>query len=186
LHSMQESPGSDKETIETHPLLSQTSIKPLKSHAQHIQKKMHTRKQTFIQEHISNIHRETTTAMKLNQKLSSINSICTWVSSTNSLSALLSLLLFEYSFFSNDTKEGAYIPFSLSNSTTIKSTINSYLTTLNLINAFLSTKDVSVKAQGPFTIYKVRFITSIHKCLVQQFQGVSKFWCWRCPTVFSA
>jgi hypothetical protein len=47
------------------------------------------------------------------------------------------------------TKEGAYIPFSLSNSTTIKSTINSYLIALNLINAFLSTKDESLKAQGP-------------------------------------
>jgi hypothetical protein len=39
----------------------------------------------------------------------------------------------------NNTKEGAYIPFALSKSETIKSTINSYLTTLKLINAFLST-----------------------------------------------
>jgi hypothetical protein len=45
---MQESPGSNRETIETHSLLSQTSVKPLKSHAQHIQKKMHTRKQELM------------------------------------------------------------------------------------------------------------------------------------------
>jgi hypothetical protein len=32
---------------------------------------------------------------------------------------------------------------------TIKSTINFYLTALNLINAFLSTKDESLNAQGP-------------------------------------
>jgi radical SAM superfamily enzyme len=65
---MQESPGSNKETIETHSLLSQTSVKPLKSHAQHIQKQMHTRK-TYIQEHMSIIHRETTPSMKLNHRL---------------------------------------------------------------------------------------------------------------------
>jgi hypothetical protein len=69
---MQESPGSDRETIETYSLLSQTSVKPLKSQAQHIQRKCIT--ETNIHEHIKNIHRETTPAMKLNQRLSSINS----------------------------------------------------------------------------------------------------------------
>jgi hypothetical protein len=37
------------------------------------------------------------------------------------------------------TKEGAYIPFALLNSTTIKSTMNSYLPALKPLNAFLST-----------------------------------------------
>jgi hypothetical protein len=45
---MQESPGSNRETIENHSLLSLTSVKPLKSHAQHIQKQMHDRKQTTM------------------------------------------------------------------------------------------------------------------------------------------
>ena len=54
----------------------------------------------------------------------------------SALLCLLSMIMLnEY----NNTKEGAYILFALSNSTTIKSTINSYLTTLKLINAFLST-----------------------------------------------
>jgi hypothetical protein len=76
------------------------------------------------------------------------------------------------------TKEGAYILFALLNSTTIKSTINSYLTTLNLLIAFLSTKDESLKAQGPFTI-QVRFFKSIHLCLVQPHQGeIQKEVCW--------
>jgi hypothetical protein len=73
-------------------------------------------------------------------------------------SSLLSLV----SHMLQCTKEGAYIPFSLSKYETVNSTINSYLTALNLLNTFLSTKDESLSAQGPFTIYKVRFINSSH------------------------
>jgi hypothetical protein len=84
------------------------------------------------------------------------------------------------------TKEGAYIPFSLSNSTTIKSTINSYLTTLNLLNAFLSTKDESLKAQGPFTIQVRFFMNAFIKVWRNKFSKHFKILCWRCPAVFSA
>jgi hypothetical protein len=100
-------------------------------------------------------------------------------------SALLRSPLLNASILIQCTKEGAYIPFSLSNSTTIKSTINSYLTALNLLNVFLSTKDESLKAQGP--LYNTSALHSHQHVNVfaQQFQGVSKFWCWRCPTVSS-
>jgi hypothetical protein len=47
LHSLQESLGSDRETIETHSLPSQTPVSTLKSHAQCIQSKCMTRKHTF-------------------------------------------------------------------------------------------------------------------------------------------
>jgi hypothetical protein len=70
---MQESPGSDRETIETHSLPSQTSVSNPEITCTAYTKQMHTKK-TYIQEHINNIHRETTPDMKLNQRLSSINS----------------------------------------------------------------------------------------------------------------
>ena len=54
---------------------------------------MYDRKKN-IHEHLNNIHRETTTVMKLNQRLSYINSIYTWVFSISSLLALLFFLLF--------------------------------------------------------------------------------------------
>ena len=76
----------------------------------------------------------------------------------------------------NNTKEGAYILFSLSNSTTITSTINSYLTALKLLNAFLST---------------IQYKCAPYECLhlkggATTFQSISKFVCWRCPTVLPA
>jgi hypothetical protein len=55
---MQESPHSNRETIETHSLLSQTSVKPLQSPAQHIQKKTHT-KEANIHEHNVNTEKPT-------------------------------------------------------------------------------------------------------------------------------
>jgi hypothetical protein len=90
---MQESPGSDRETIEPYSLLSQTSVKNPEITCTAYSKQMHT-KETNILEHINNIHRETTPVMKLNQRLSSINSICTWVFSTSSLLCSSLLLLF--------------------------------------------------------------------------------------------
>jgi hypothetical protein len=54
---MQESSGSNRESIETRSLLSQTSVKPLKSHTQHIQKQMITKKAN-IQEHNINIEKQ--------------------------------------------------------------------------------------------------------------------------------
>ena len=62
----------------------------------------------------------------------------------------------------NDTKEGVYILFPSRTLQLSNLQLNSYLTALNLLNAFLSTKDESLSAQGPFTIYKVRFINSSH------------------------
>jgi hypothetical protein len=50
---------------------------------------------------------------------------------------------------------------SLSNPTTIKSTINSYLTTLSPLNAFLSTMDERLKAQGP--LYNTNAL--LYECL---------------------
>jgi hypothetical protein len=70
---MQESPGSDRETIETHSLLSQTSVKNYENTYTTYQSNCMTRKQN-IHEHINIIHRETTPTMKLNQRLYSINS----------------------------------------------------------------------------------------------------------------
>jgi hypothetical protein len=73
-------------------------------------------------------------------------------------------------------KGGCLYPVSLSNSTTIKSTINSYLTTLNLLNAFLSTKDESLKAQGPFTIQVRFFMNAFIKGRRNNFQSNSKIY----------
>ena len=135
---MQESPGSDREIIETHsPLsLSQISNSMKKSHTQHI--KANAWQKANIHEDNINTEKQHK-PMKLNQRLSSINSICTWLFFTSSLlCSSLAPVFNMLDFFLQCTKEGAYILFSLSNSTTIKSTINSYLTTLILINAFLS------------------------------------------------
>jgi hypothetical protein len=66
------------------------------------------------------------------------------------------------------TKEGVYIHFPSSKTETIKSTINSYLTTLNLLNAFLSTKDESLKAQGPLYNTSVLLYEQLHKRVAQQ------------------
>jgi hypothetical protein len=72
---MQESPGSDRETIETHSPLSQTSVKPLKSHTQHIQKIAYEEsKHSPTDKHI---HRENNTNHEIESKSLSINPICT-------------------------------------------------------------------------------------------------------------
>jgi hypothetical protein len=92
---MQESPGSDRETIETYSPLSHRFQINYEITYTAYSKKMHTKK-TNIREHLNNIHRETTPVMKLNQRLSSINSICRWVFSTSSLLAPLFLLLFDF------------------------------------------------------------------------------------------
>jgi hypothetical protein len=70
---MQESPGSDRETIETYSLLSQTSVKNSEISSIAYSKQLHDQKES-IHEHINIIHRETTPTIKLNQRLSSINS----------------------------------------------------------------------------------------------------------------
>jgi hypothetical protein len=66
---MQEYPGSDRETIETHSHLFQTSINPLKITCKAYSKKLHIKK-TNIHKHISTYTEKTTPVMKLNQKLS--------------------------------------------------------------------------------------------------------------------
>jgi hypothetical protein len=63
---LQESPGSDRETIETYSLsLSDFSLNPEITCTTYT-KQMHNQK-TNIHEHINNLHRETTPAMNLNQ-----------------------------------------------------------------------------------------------------------------------
>jgi hypothetical protein len=133
------------------------------------------REQTFIQEHISNIHRDTTPVMKLNQGfLLLIQSV------HGCFPQVLCLLFFSECLIISGvmlqcTKEGAYIPFSLSNSTTIKSTINFLSNNIksNKCLSYLRTRAYLLKV--PFTIYKVRFINFLHECLAQLYQGVSKF-----------
>ena len=126
--------------------LSQTPIN-LWNHMHNISKSKCIQGNQNIHEHISNIPAEKQHQTWIWIKDSSLlTQICTWVFFTSSLPSLLPL---NASIIIQCTKEGAYIPFSLSNSTTIKSTINSYLTALNLLNAFLSTKDERLKAQGP-------------------------------------
>ena len=130
---------------------SQISIQ-LWNHIHSISKQTHDRKKTFMNIWASYTEKQHQSWNWIKGSLLLIP-ICTWVFFTSSL---LALLLLNASIMLQCTKEGAYISFSLSNSTTIKSTINSYLTALNLLNVFLSTKDESLKAQGPFTI-QVRF-----------------------------
>jgi hypothetical protein len=88
---MQESPGSDRETIVTYSLLSQTSVKTSEITRTAYSKQMHDQK-TNIHEHINIIHRETTPAMKLNQRLSSINSKTSVHGCSSQILCLLSLL----------------------------------------------------------------------------------------------
>ena len=140
-----------------------------------------------MQQHNINNTQRIITGMELNQSFP-INSITVHGDSSHNFSTLLSSCsCFSYALNANElqcTKEGAYIPFSLSRSTTIKSTINSYLTTLNLLNAFLSTKDVSLKAQGPFYIQVFFFnMTSLNSGATtsKAFQNLYR----RCPAVFS-
>ena len=67
-----------------------------------------------MQQNNANNTQNSTTAMELNQELSSINSICTWGFFTNSLlcSLLLPLLMLNNSQDNNTMyKEGVYIRF---------------------------------------------------------------------------
>jgi hypothetical protein len=64
---MQESPGSDRETIETYSLLSQTSVKKSEITCTTFSKKLHDPKEN-IHEHKSIIHRENNTNHEIESK----------------------------------------------------------------------------------------------------------------------
>ena len=173
LHSMQESLDSDRETIGTHSLLSKTSVKPW-NHMHDVNQEFSYKKTKHSWAH-KHIHRETNTSHEIESKSLSINPIYTWGLSTSSLicsSLALVLNNSECSECIKCTKEGAYNLFSLSRTGTIKSTINSYLTTLKLLNAFLSILQ-----------YKCASLWMLHKRAAQQFPRYFKIWCWRCPVV---
>ena len=90
-----------------------------------------------MQQHNINNTQRIITAMELNQSFP-INSISVHGDSSPVLCFALFLLSMLMLNNNNDTKEGAYILFALSNFGTINSTINFYLPALKLLNAFLS------------------------------------------------
>ena len=83
-------------------------------------KQMHDQK-TNIHEHINNIHRETTPAMRLNQRLSSINSKTSVHGCSSQILCLFSLRAPEWMILNYFTmyKWGCLYPFSLSDSKTV-------------------------------------------------------------------
>jgi len=97
-------------------------------------------------------HREIIHNHGIESKLPPINSIsihgCSLHSSLFALALPASIML-------QCTKEGVYIRFPSRKLKLSNLQLNSYLTTLNLLNAFLSTKDKSLKAQGPLHIQSV-------------------------------
>ena len=64
---MMESPGSDRETIESYSLLSQTSVKTSEITCTSYSKKFHDQKAN-IHEHINIIHRENNTSHEIESK----------------------------------------------------------------------------------------------------------------------
>jgi hypothetical protein len=64
---MQESPGSDRETIETYSLLSQTSVKNSEITCTTYSKQLPDQKEN-IHEHINIIHRENNTSHEIESK----------------------------------------------------------------------------------------------------------------------
>jgi hypothetical protein len=130
----------------------------MKSHTQHI--KANAWQKTNIHEHNINTKKQHKPWNWIEVFLLLIQSIhgC---SPQVLCSALLALN--DNSELYNNTKEGAYIPFALSNSSTIKSTINSYLRALNLINVFLSTIQ-----------YKCASLHQLINAWPNKYQGVSK------------
>jgi hypothetical protein len=60
------------------------------------------------------------------------------------------------------TKEGVYIRFPSRNPKLSNLDLNIYLPALNLLNAFLSTKDESLKAQGPLYNTSVLLYEQLH------------------------
>ena len=89
LHSLQESSGSLRETIETHSLFLLDFNSTMKSHTQHI--KENVWQEANIHEHINITHRESTQTMNLNQSLLLIKMS---VHGCSSYSSLLALFVF--------------------------------------------------------------------------------------------
>jgi hypothetical protein len=83
-------------------------------------------------------------------------------------------------------KGGCLYPFSLSKLKLSNLQLNFYLTALNLLNAFLSTKDESLKAQGPLYNTSALLYEQLHKGLAQQLPKHFKICARRYPAVFSA
>ena len=113
--------------------------KPLRSHAQHIQRKCIQRKQN-IHEHISNIPTEKQhhTWIWIKDSLL-LTQICTWVFFTNSLLALSSFSrMNEFWILLQCTKEGVYIRFPSRKLKLSNLDLNIYLPALNLLNASTS------------------------------------------------
>ena len=82
------------------------------------------------------------------------------------------------------TKEGAYIPFSLSKFTTIKSTINSYLTALKLLNAS-AIKGRELICSRSITMYKYASLHQLINVCRNKYQGeIQKKSLLACPVVF--
>ena len=119
--------------------------------------------------------------MELNQSLLLlIQSLYMGVLHTILCSALLFLLLNEWFWIIilQCTKEGGYIHFPSWNLKLSNLDLNIYLPALNLLNAFLSTKDESLKAQGPLYNTSVPFLNDSLKTCTTIPKHFSKFWVW--------
>ena len=114
---------------------------------------MYNWKQIFMS--ITSIHRENNTNHGFESSFLLL--IKMPVHGCSSYNSLLALLLNALDYLLNNVamyNEGVYIRFPSWTLKLSNLTLNSYLTTLSLLNADYLPKDESLKAQGPFTIYK--------------------------------